>query len=445
MLARILLLLASLLLPDASHAEATPIEKAGFASRLMIYLAKGSPDACGPGCDRWIAIEGEIDREAAPRIRRFLAGVKDTQRPIYLNSPGGNVEQSYVIARLLRSRKAIARVGRTIATACGAGQQADAACLKVKSANGEVEAELTTSRAMCNSACGYVFFGATSREVAPDAALAVHNSRLVLLFHGHPAPEAVAEYRRRRILTADRDRAAFISAMGISQELDALIRTVKFENLHVLTRSELYRFGIDTRPLAETTWKLEKEAKPFIRKIATVKKENGSSFRTMEWRLSCESGKRVPLTFAGEIDETTSGKSTILMTAGADAAKTAGGPVLRFGKYKVWRGSIDADTVQAILTSRALHVRETTPMPDDKAEIAKFDIDLTGLASVWTQLVASCAAATTSAKPPLPAMPPAAAPWQASHWPASPWTPDPSLDLRPIPSAVAPSQAPETH
>src|SRR4051794_14078689 len=153
MLVRILLLAISLLIPGALHAEETPAEKAGFAPRLTIYLAKGAPDACGPGCDRWIAIEGEIDQGAAPRIRRFLAGVKDTQRPIYLYSPGGNVEQSYIIGRLLRSRKAIARVGRTMVTACAAGTQVDAACLKTKNTNGEVEAELATRMAMCNSAC----------------------------------------------------------------------------------------------------------------------------------------------------------------------------------------------------------------------------------------------------------------------------------------------------
>jgi hypothetical protein len=84
MLARRLLVLASLLVPGALHAEGAPAEKTGFASRLTIYLAKGPPDACGPGCDHWIAIEGDIDQDAAPRIRRFLAGVKDIQRPIYL-------------------------------------------------------------------------------------------------------------------------------------------------------------------------------------------------------------------------------------------------------------------------------------------------------------------------------------------------------------------------
>jgi hypothetical protein len=404
MLARILFLVA-MLLPCALRAEEAPAEKTGFARKLTIYLAKGAPDACGPGCDRWIAIEGEIDGDASQRIRRFLAGVKDTQRPIYLHSPGGNVEQSYAIGRLLRSRKAVARVGRTIATACAAGTQVDAACLKTKAAGGEVEAELTTYHAMCNSACGYLFLGATSREVAPDAALAVHNSRLVLVFHGHPAPQAVAEYRQRRIANAERDRAAFIAAMGISRELDNLIRTVKFENLHMLTRAELYRFGIDTRAFAEGMWRLEKAPRPFISKIAVMKKESGSSFRTMEWRMFCDTRNRVQLMFAGEIDEASVGKSTIMMTADADKDQEAGGSPVRAAKYEMWSGSIDPDMVKAIMASRSLHVRRSTPMPDEKVDVTKFDIDLTGLASMRTQLAAACSSVAAKPKGPWPASP----------------------------------------
>lgn len=124
----------------------------------------------------------------------------------------------------------------------------------------------------------------------------------------------------------------------------------------------------------------------------------------MEWRLSCESGKRVPLTFAREIDETAVGKTTILVTADAAPDNAAGGSALRTGKYEVWRGSIDPDMLKAILASRSLHVRETTLLPDDKADITKFDIDLTGLTSVWPQLAASCAAATPAPKSPWPAI-----------------------------------------
>jgi hypothetical protein len=401
---RILLLALILSIPATLRAE-TSAEKAGFASRLTIYLAKGAPNSCGAGCDHWIAVEGEVDRDSAARVRRFLAGIKDTQRPIYFHSPGGNVEQSYVIGRLLRGRKAIARVGKTIVPACAAGTQVDAACLKIKNAGGEIEAELTTRNAMCNSACGYLFLGATTREVAPDAAMAVHNSKLTLVIRGNPPPQMVADYRQRQLASADRDRAAFVATMGINRELNDLIKTVKFESLHVLTRPELYRFGIDTRPLVETSWTLEKETRPYIRKIATVRKEDGASFRMMEWRLFCENQKRVPLMFVGEVDEAASGKSTVLMAADSNPNDQAGGLAQRVGKYEVWSGGLGADMVTTIMASRSLQVRETTPMPNGKADSAKFDIDLTGLASVWTQLSASCAPAPAAAKSPWPTGP----------------------------------------
>ncbi|QPF82543.1 hypothetical protein IC762_22630 [Bradyrhizobium genosp. L] len=396
---RLLFLLIALLIPVVSLAAETPAEKAGYAPKLTIYLAKGAANACGAGCDRWIAIEGEIDRDAAARIRRFLAGVKDTQRPIFLHSPGGNVEQSYAIARLLRTRKAIARVGRSIVPACAASQ-VDAKCLKIKNAAGEIEAELVTRNAMCNSACTYLFLGAVDRAVAPDALMAVHNSRLTLVVHGHPPPQLVADYRKRQMVTADRDRAAFVAAMGIKRELNDLIRTVKFEDHHTLTRPELYRFGIDTRPLAETMWTLEKGEHPYIRKIAMERRgDDGANFRMMEWRLLCENRNRVPFMFVREFDEAAAGKKSIVMAAGADNSDEIGGSLVRFGKYEVWSGSVAPDGVKAIAASPSLQVREAAAMPDGKATMTKFEIDTIGLAPAWTQLVASCPAAPAAAKP----------------------------------------------
>ena len=247
MIRRFLLAAALLLIHGELRAEPSEAEKHGFASKFIIYNAKGPADSCGPGCDRWIAVEGQVDTDAAARVRRFLAGVKDTKRPIYFHSPGGAVEPSYVIGRLLRSRKAIARIGRTIAVACAGGTQVDAACLKIKTGGGEVEAQLETRNAMCNSACSYLFLGATTREVAPDAVVGVHNSRLTLVVHGHPPPRLEEQFRERGMEKANRERTAFVASMGISRELDDLIKTVKFESIHVLTRTELYRFGIDTR------------------------------------------------------------------------------------------------------------------------------------------------------------------------------------------------------
>ncbi len=290
MMFRVLLFTALLLVHGELRADPLT-EKAGFASKLIIYLAKGPANSCGAGCDHWIAIEGKVDQDAASRIRRFLRNVKDTELPIYFHSPGGTVEQALVIGRLLRSRKAIARVGRTIVAACGSGTQADDACVKIKTAGGEVEAEIATSHAMCNSACGYLLLGATTREVAPDAVVAVHNSKFTLVYHGHPSAEQIAAATDRGIAKADRERAAFIAAMGISHELDDLIRTVKFESPHALTRSELYRFGIDTRSMAETAWTLQTAARPYILKSRWQRSVRMRRFE--RWNGGCSARTRI--------------------------------------------------------------------------------------------------------------------------------------------------------
>ena len=253
-----------------------------------------------------------------------------------------------------------ARIGRTIATACAGGTQVDAACLKVKTAGGEVEAELTTRNAMCNSACGYLFLGATTREVAPDAAIAVHNSRLTLHVRGPFSAQQIADFKQRGMARADRERAAFVVSMGIGRELDDLIKTVKFESLHVLTRAELYRFGIDTRPLPETAWTLEAASRPYVRKIAAAKQGDGASFRTMEWRLFCENKDRARLMFVRESDPSGGGLKTMMLTAGSDKSVAFGKYPARVGKYEVWSDVVAPDAMQAMLAASRLQMGEGT-------------------------------------------------------------------------------------
>jgi hypothetical protein len=391
MIFRLLLLTTLLLIHGEAHADPLA-EKAGFASKLIIYLAKGPANSCGTGCDHWIAIEGKVDQGAALRIRRFLRNVKDMQLPIYLHSPGGIVEQSFVIGRLLRSRKAIARVGRTIVAACGPGTQADDACIKIKTAGGEVDAEIATSNSMCNSACGYLLLGATTREVAPDATVAVHSSKFTLIFHGHASKEQIAALTDRSIAKANRERAAFIAAMGISHELEDLIRTVKFENPHALTRSELYRFGIDTRPIAETAWTFQAGAHPYIRKLALAKKPDDGSFRAMEWRLFCENKDRARLTFIREFDKGAAGLNAVIMMAGSEKPVSFGTFPARLGPFEAWSGTITSAGTNKMLTVSHLQVAEATLLPDGKTNQEIFDIDTSGLEPAWMKLLASCPA-----------------------------------------------------
>ena len=60
---------------------------------MIFFVAKGEPNACGPGCSEWIAAEGTIDSGAPKRLRAFLKGLGKRKLPMFLHSPGGLVQR----------------------------------------------------------------------------------------------------------------------------------------------------------------------------------------------------------------------------------------------------------------------------------------------------------------------------------------------------------------
>src|SRR3954467_11748623 len=86
---------------------------------MAFYVAKGAPDTCGKGCDSWIAVEGQVDSAAAPRFKKFLQRVGNRNLPLYFHSPGGNLDQALAMGAMLRERRAVARVARTVVRECG--------------------------------------------------------------------------------------------------------------------------------------------------------------------------------------------------------------------------------------------------------------------------------------------------------------------------------------
>jgi hypothetical protein len=58
---------------------------------VVFYVAKGEPNACGPGCREWIAAEGTFDRDAPQRLRALLNRLGQRKLPIYFHSPGGSI------------------------------------------------------------------------------------------------------------------------------------------------------------------------------------------------------------------------------------------------------------------------------------------------------------------------------------------------------------------
>jgi hypothetical protein len=83
----------------------------------------------------------------------------------------------------------------------------------------------------------------------------VHSAGVTLNVKVRAVPKAVRDRAVGRALEIlNRDMAAYLAAMGIDRGLFELIKTVRFENSHTLTRDELFRFGIDRRELVETDW-----------------------------------------------------------------------------------------------------------------------------------------------------------------------------------------------
>jgi len=88
---------------------------------MIFFVAKGEPDACGPGCNEWIAAEGMFDGpDVERRFRDVLSTVQGRNLPIVFNSLGGVIGEALVLGRLLRERRIAASIGESYPEGCTA-------------------------------------------------------------------------------------------------------------------------------------------------------------------------------------------------------------------------------------------------------------------------------------------------------------------------------------
>jgi hypothetical protein len=355
---------------------------------MVFYVVRGARDSCGRGCDSWVAVEGQVDSTAAIRFKRFLRQLGNRDLPIYLSSPGGNLDQALAMGGMLRERRATARVGRTLVSECGFEAQDGHACLQLKQSSRELRGELFTRGATCNSACPYMMLGATTREVAPDAQLAVHSAKVVMHFrNGAPTEQVRAAAAERGRERADRMLASYIVNMGADIGLFDLANSIKFENVHVLTREEILRFGIDRRELVETNWKFESGTRSMARKAAVTKGEGTRSWRLSQWRIICAGSEQFELDFQ-RVAETAASRTVALSFAGATqqfpypAAKSQG--------YEIWAMRLTRLQAQSLAEAPLFEFTETLHAADGRrmSRTAKYSTD--GLTAALTSLGETC-------------------------------------------------------
>ena len=359
---------------------------------MVFYVVKGAPDACGRGCDSWIAAEGQIDSGAALRFRKFWAKVRDRKLPIYFSSPGGNLDQALAMGAMLRERPVVARVARTVVRECGFEAQNGDVCVKLKQSGRELHGDLWTRNAMCNSACPYLILGATTREIAPDALLAVHSPKVVAHFRGGvPTPQMQAEANARGRERADRMLREYIVKMGAEIGLLVLARTVKFEDTRVLTREEIDRFGIDRRDVVETPWTFENVGRSVVHKTALQKLASDGSFRSSQWRLFCINAEQFELGLQRQavaqallpVVSISNGEAKPLYFVSTRASLPG---------FNHWATRMTRASVQSLSEQGQFDLTETSQAPDGRrlARSAKFSSE--GLAGAVNSLLATCPA-----------------------------------------------------
>lgn len=360
---------------------------------MQYYVVKGPSDACGHGCDRWIQLEGQIDGSAASRFRKFFAKLRDRNMPLYFYSPGGNLDQAMAMGTLLHEKPAVARVGRTILADCGFEAQDSDVCLKLKRSGRELQGELTTRGVLCGSACPYLMLGASTREIAPDAALAVHNSRIVITFTGgSPTPTMIAAANARAHERSDQNIAAYFAKVRGDTALLALARTVKFEDMHVLTREEIARFGIDRREFADSPWIFEPGAHSMVRKIAVQRKAGEGSFYMIQWRVICYDSDRFELDFQRPILANVP-FATVSLANGGDKPLGFTYPPRRGAGIEQWGLRLDKASLQPLADLPQVEFTETLLTSDGKQLSHKEKLTSDGLARSLDALVGTCPAA----------------------------------------------------
>jgi hypothetical protein len=229
---------------------------------MNIYDAHGDVDACGPGCNEWIAAEGEIDSGAANRLQRLLVQLNGARLPIFIDSPGGMVEASMALGRLIRARQLTVGVGRTIWPGCAPDSKTGKPC--------DAGAQLDPL-AMCNSGCVFVIAGGAVRLIPPWVKLGIHDLGADPSAAERHSPQFIESGKE-----ADRARLRnYIRFMGIDERLLDKAFAIPNACLGRLTRDDAARFGLDRREFGETVWRFTDKVRVAIRKDFFVRTGSG--------------------------------------------------------------------------------------------------------------------------------------------------------------------------
>jgi Tfp pilus assembly protein PilF len=297
-------------------------ELAAIESKGMVfYVARGEPDACGPGCSEWIAASGRFDTGSTERLRALLRRLSGRKLPIYFHSPGGFTQSGMELGRLLRARGMTAGVGRTVPDACRS--VAEDACREITRSGQILTARLFSDSAYCHSACGFALIGAQVRLVPPAAQLGVHVSKAVSSDGRIKKVSQLTPAEQARNSKVHASVRGYIREMGIDGALFDMFVNVPSEHLRYLNREELAQFGIDRRKFLESRWELlQSQPATIVKLVVEVDERSGKEFRKTLVRLVCGGAGRILVGYIRSVSSLEIDTApTVRLTAGSNTVE----------------------------------------------------------------------------------------------------------------------------
>jgi hypothetical protein len=212
---------------------------------LTFFVAQGAENACGNGCSRWIAVEGQFDKGAAGRFAAFVKRLDAKDLPVFLNSTGGLTDEGLAFGRFLRSNGMRAGI---------AASKPD--CTKLKPAECKTAlaagpvASTWNSTATCSSACVFALLGASERSVPDEVKVGIHSTAYFCFREDGRVMQPVGRSRdaidcRNKLAIRAQQLTRYIAEMGISSELISAMNSVPSSRIRYLTRDEIKRYGIE--------------------------------------------------------------------------------------------------------------------------------------------------------------------------------------------------------
>jgi hypothetical protein len=217
----------------------------GFGSSpdaMIFYVARGAPDACGPGCSEWIAAEGTVQWDTHKRLINILDRQAGRKLPIVIHSGGeSNLNVATSLGRILRDRGFDTTAGSTEVDACNGKDGTE--CFALKRPGGPLDARINLSGPRCDLACVLMLAGGVHRSLPPGTKIALGG----MVIQNRLAPNVSDEGREGLTARFGEQFRMYLREMGVEPELlDIVDRNSESKTESEMPPSEWTRLGIVT-------------------------------------------------------------------------------------------------------------------------------------------------------------------------------------------------------